>query len=93
MIGNRGAIVRDEIMRKSTIAIGLAAAFTALAAPAGAPAQESSARAGLHRRPPLRIEVTPSRPSQRQCADWHVIEHRASGDTIVPRSHCWWVSR
>jgi hypothetical protein len=98
MMGNRGAIGRDEIMRKSTIAIGLAATLAALgalapsAAPA-APAQESPARTGLHRRPPLRIEVTPSRQVQRQCVDWHVIEHRASGDTIVPRSHCWWVSR
>jgi hypothetical protein len=80
-------------MRKPIIAIGLAAALAALAAPAAAPAQESSVRPGLNRRPPLRIVITPSRPAQRQCVDWHVIEHRASGDTVVPRSHCWWVSR
>jgi hypothetical protein len=95
MMGNRGAIGRDEIMRISTITIGLAATLAALGAlaPLAAPAQESPARTGLHRRPPLRIEVTPSRQFQRQCVDWHVIEHRPSGDTIVPRSHCWWVSR
>ena len=82
-------------MRKSTIAIGLAITLAALGAlaPSAAPAQESPVRAGLHRRPPLRIEITPSRQFQRQCVDWHVIERRASGDTIVPRSHCWWVSR
>jgi hypothetical protein len=80
-------------MRKSMIAIGLAVALAALGAPAAAAAQDNSARPGLQRRPPLRIVITPSRPAQRQCADWHVIEHRASGDTIVPRSHCWWVSR
>jgi len=83
-------------MRTSMIAIALVAA-AALGAAAGAPApasaQESSVRPGLHRRPPLRIEVTPSRQVQRQCVDWHVIERRASGDTVVPRSHCWWVSR
>jgi len=83
-------------MRTSMIAIGLVAA-AALGAAAGAPApasaQESSVRPGLHRRPALRIEVTPSRQVQRQCVDWHVIERRASGDTVVPRSHCWWVSR
>jgi hypothetical protein len=85
-------------MRKSMIAIGLAAALAALGAPVSgqegsALAQDNSARPGLQRRPPLRIVITPSRPLQRQCVDWHVIEHRASGDTIVPASHCWWVSR
>ena len=80
--------------RKSTITIGLAATLAALGAlaPSAAPAQEGPVRTGL-RRPPLRIVITPSRQLQRQCNDWHVIEHRASGDTIVPRSHCWWVSR
>jgi hypothetical protein len=93
MIGDRVAIVRDEIMRKSMFAIGLAAALAGLGAPAPASAQESSARPGLQRRPPLRIVVTPSRQVQRQCVDWHVIERRATGDTVVPRSHCWWVAR
>jgi hypothetical protein len=100
MIGNRGAVREDKTMRTSMVAIGLAAALGAVAAlgsPAPAPAQaqeqERSQRAGLPRRPPLRIEITPSRQIQRQCVDWHVIERRASGDTVVPRTHCWWVSR
>jgi hypothetical protein len=80
-------------MCKSMIVIGLAAALAALGAPAPAPAQEGTTRAEPHRRPPLRIVITPSRQVQRQCADWHVIERRASGDTVVPRSHCWWVAR
>jgi hypothetical protein len=50
-------------------------------------AQSSPDRAKLHRRPPLRVEVTPSR-LYRQCTDWHVIEHRPTGDTIVPRMQC-----
>jgi hypothetical protein len=80
-------------MRKSMIAVGLAAALAALGALSPASAQEGSTRAAPHRRPPLRIEITPTRKVQRQCADWHVIEHRASGDTVVPRSQCWWVAR
>ena len=82
-------------MRTSMIAIGLAAAvaLAAAGAPAPASAQESSVRTGLQRRPPLRIVVTPSRPVQRQCVDWHVIERRATGNTVVPQMRCWWVSR
>jgi hypothetical protein len=91
MIGNRGAIVRDKTMRTSMVAIGFAAALAALGSPAQAQEQERSPRAP--RRPPLRIEITPARQIQRQCVDWHVIERRASGDTVVPRTHCWWISR
>jgi hypothetical protein len=52
-------------------------------------AQNSPDRAKLHRRAPLRVEVTPSR-LYRQCTDWLVVEHRATGDTIVPRMQCRW---
>jgi len=55
-------------------------------------AQSSPDRAKL-RRAPLRIEVTPSARLYRQCTDWHVIEHRASGDTVVPRTRCRWALR
>jgi len=58
-------------------------------APAGA-RDAPSARAP--RRPPLRTEVTPPQ-YQRQCVDQYVIEHRASGDTVVPRMYCRWVLR
>jgi hypothetical protein len=56
-------------------------------------AQDSADRARLLRRPPLRIEVTPSGRLYRQCTDWHLIEHRPSGDTVVPRARCWWALR
>jgi hypothetical protein len=56
-------------------------------------AQDSADRARLQRRPPLRIEVTPSGRLYRQCTDWHFIEHRPSGDTVVPRTRCWWALR
>jgi hypothetical protein len=66
------------------------AALAAGALPAAA--QDQSDRARLHRRPPLRVEVTPGR-LYRQCADWHVIERRATGDTVVPQWRCWWAVR
>jgi hypothetical protein len=56
-------------------------------------AQDAPDRGGLQRRPPLRIEVTPSGRLYRQCTDWHVIEHRLTGDTVVPRTRCWWALR
>jgi len=68
-------------------ALGLAVSL------AGSPlalAQDSADRARVSRRAPLRIEVTPSARLYRQCTDWHVIEHRATGDTVVPRTRCWW---
>jgi hypothetical protein len=56
-------------------------------------AQDAPDRARLQRRPPLRIEVTPSGRLYRQCTDWHVTEHRPTGDTVVPRTQCWWALR
>ena len=56
-------------------------------------AQDAPDRAKLARRPPLRIEVTPSGRLYRQCTDWHVIEHRPTGDTVAPRTRCWWALR
>jgi hypothetical protein len=53
-------------------------------------AQDLPDHARLHRRAPLRVEVTPSGRLYRQCTDWHVIEHRPAGDTVVPRMRCWW---
>jgi hypothetical protein len=63
-----------------------------LGGPLAGLAQESPDRTKLHRRPPLRVEVTPSR-LYRQCTDSLVIEHRATGDTIVPRMRCRWAVR
>jgi hypothetical protein len=64
----------------------------ALAVPSLASAQDQPDRARVYRRPPLRVDVAPGRMF-RQCADWHVIEHRATGDTVVPRTRCWWAVR
>jgi hypothetical protein len=62
--------------------IGFAAFIFAAAWMAGpAPAQDDQARPRVARRAPLRIEVQPSRPPVRKCADWLVIEHRYAGDT------------
>jgi hypothetical protein len=44
-------------------------------------------------RPPLRLEIEPQSRLVRECRDWHVIEHRLTGDTIVPRTRCWWALR
>jgi hypothetical protein len=76
-----------------TSMMGCALVFAALLG--GQPAvlaQDSPDRAKLHRRAPLRVEVTPSR-LYRQCTDWYVIEHRATGDTVVPRMQCRWAVR
>ena len=43
-------------------------------------------------RPPLRIEIVP-RGFYRQCVDWHDVEHRPTGDVIVPRTRCRWAPR
>jgi hypothetical protein len=57
------------------------------------PADARSAGPTLHARPPLHrplhIEVAPSR-LQRHCDGGYALEHRASGDTIVPWMRCWW---
>jgi len=72
-------------------AVGLAVLLASAAPPALA--QDAPGRAKLYRRAPLRIEVTPSGRLYRQCVDWHVIEHRFTGDTVVPRMRCWWALR
>jgi hypothetical protein len=72
-------------------AAGLGVLLASITLPAVA--QDTQARAQLHRRAPLRIEVTPSGRLYRQCVDAHVIEHRYGGDTVVPRSRCWWAVR
>jgi hypothetical protein len=73
---------------------GLAVLAVAMAGVAGpAPAQDDTARPRIQRRAPLRIEITPSRRLVRQCADSLVIERRYAGDTIVPRTRCWWALR
>ena len=87
-----------------TVTAALAAALiggAALIAPAqpasaqGAAAQStttepSSGRQARPARAGTRIYVTPSRGVYRECAARLVVEHRPSGDTIVPDTRCWW---
>ena len=92
MMGNRGVLNGGQAMHKSIM--GLAVLAVAAAGVAGpAPAQDDPARPRIQRRAPLRIEVTPSRRLVRECADSLVIERRYAGDTIVPRTRCWWALR
>jgi len=72
----------------TTCAVGLAMLLASTAPPALA--QDGQGRVKLQRRAPLRVDVRPSGRLYRQCTDWHVIEHRATGDTVVPRSRCVW---
>ena len=65
----------------------VAAGFSTFAA-----AQDDTPRPRVVR-PPLRIEIEPQRRLVRSCRDWHVIEHRLTGDTIVPRTRCVWALR
>ena len=93
MMGNGNAILRwGRTMRIWTMgcALGLAALV------GGSPAlgaQGSLDRDKHFRRAPLRVEITPSGRLYRQCTDWHVIEHRATADTVVPRTRCRWALR
>jgi len=80
-------------MRKSITAYGVGFAVLLASVTPPALAQDTQARATVHRRAPLRIEVAPAGRLYRQCTDWHVIEHRATGDTVVPRAKCRWALR
>ena len=65
-------------------ALGLAVSF---AGSSLALAQDTADRARVSRRTPLRIDVTPSARLYRQCTDWHVIEHRVSGTTVLQHEY------
>ena len=79
-------------MHKSTMGL-VVLAFAAAGVVGPALAQDDPARPRIQRRAPLRIEIAPSRRLVRQCADSLVIERRYAGDTIVPRTRCWWALR
>jgi len=93
MMGNAGlaSSFGGRAMRISITAY--AVGLTVLLAASPALAQDTQGRATQYRRAPLRIEVTPYGRFYRQCTDWYVTEHRATGDTIVPRMRCWWALR
>jgi hypothetical protein len=83
---NRGSAMRRSMTGFAVFALA-AAGFSTFAA-----AQDDTPRLRLAR-PPLRIEIEPQRRMVRECRDWHVIEHRLTGDTIVPRTKCVWALR
>jgi hypothetical protein len=77
---------------RSTCAKAAAAAMAAALAFLCVSAQGQERTARPKRRPPLRIEIVP-RQFYRQCVDWYDVEHRPTGDTIVPRMRCRWSVR
>jgi hypothetical protein len=42
------------------------------------------------RQTPPRTEGAATEDYYRHCVGGYAIEHRASGDTVVPRLRCWW---
>ena len=80
-------------MRNGMTAFVLGLSVAAAAHGAAAQAVDEPGRAPPHRRPPLRLEVTPSSQLYRQCTDWYVIEQRAAGPTVVPQTRCRWALR
>jgi hypothetical protein len=64
--------------------------------PVPAPAQpadratDPSPRTKPPRKTPPRTEGALPEDYYRHCVGGYAIEHRASGDTVVPRLRCWW---
>lgn len=75
--------------RWTTVCVAVLTALWAGAAPA-APVKRHDVR--VHPAP-LRVVVAPTGRLYRQCVDHPVVEHRASGDTVVPAFACRWAVR
>jgi hypothetical protein len=58
--------------------------------PAGAETEASQRAKPPLRRGPLRLQVSPPTEYYRHCIGGYAVEHRGTGDTIVPRLQCWW---
>jgi len=65
--------------------------------PVPAPAQPADRATGAAprvkpppRQTPRRIEGAATEDFYRHCVGGYAIEHRATGDTVVPRLRCWW---
>jgi len=84
--------VRRKIMRFSGhgqwLTLASLAVMAALASPSLSAAETGHVR--LKRHPPLRVDVAPAGRLYRQCVDHPVVEHRPSGDTVVPAFSCRW---
>jgi hypothetical protein len=79
-------------MRKWMTGCALAL-MAVLATSSMASAQRQPDRTRLHRHAALRVDVAPAGRLYRQCIDRPVVEHRASGDTVVPWFSCRWAVR
>jgi hypothetical protein len=82
-----------------TVALAGLAAIALWAAPAAAQdaGRDSGVRADrsgvTQQRVRPRIVVRPTGRPVRECVDVYVIEHRATGDTVVPDMRCRWAYR
>jgi hypothetical protein len=56
-------------------------------------AQTRPDRARPPRHAALRVDVAPAGRLYRECIDRPVVEHRATGDTVVPWFSCRWAVR
>ena len=79
-------------MHTATTAYALGVGL-ALVSSAFSLAQDATNAARTQRRPPLRLEIRPAPQYYRQCVDWYVVEHRLTGDTVVPQLRCRWALR
>jgi len=70
---------------------GSLAVMAVLAVASTAAAETGQVR--LKRHAPLRVDVAPAGRLYRQCVDHPVVEHRPSGDTVVPAFSCRWAVR
>jgi hypothetical protein len=52
----------------------------------------SDVSAQQRRRPP-RITVVPLSRYHRECVAWFAVDHRPSGDVVMPRQRCTWALR
>jgi hypothetical protein len=76
-------------------ALGVLIALAGMLVPAPAQPADRATDRGPRAKPPP--HQTPLRPEgalpedyYRHCVGGYAIEHRATGDTIVPRLRCWW---
>jgi len=68
--------------------------MAAMAGSSIACAQSRPDRAAPHRHAaPLHVDVAPAGRLYRACIDHPVVEHRATGDTVVPWFSCRWAVR
>ncbi|MBO0754160.1 MAG: hypothetical protein J2P53_18715, partial [Bradyrhizobiaceae bacterium] len=72
---------------------GCVVALVALLGSSSMAAAQHPGRTRLHRHGALHVDVAPAGRLYRQCIDRPTVEHRATGDTVVPWSSCRWAVR